>query len=94
VAGGYRHAKLVQLELGFRDASLDPLGNTAEVMILELLPAGWRGADEGAATHHEIGAHGEMRAVDQEVFLLGTEGGVDALHSLVTEELEQGDRLL
>ena len=43
--------------------------------------------------HHEVGAQREVRAVDQEVLLLGAQRGEDALHALVAEQLEQLDRL-
>src|SRR5687767_10485326 len=35
-----------------------------------------------------------MRAIDEEVFLLGTEGGEDALNSLVAKKLQQLDGFL
>ena len=88
-----RHAELVQLVLRLGDARLDALRDAAEVVVLELLAARRRRADERAARHHEVGAQREVAAVDEEVFLLGSERGVDALHALVAEQLEQLDRL-
>ena len=44
-----------------------------------------------AAGHHEVGPHREVRAVDEEILLLGAERGVDAIHALVAEQLEQLD---
>jgi hypothetical protein len=73
-----RHAELVELRLDFGDARLNPLRDPAKVVILELLPARrWR-AHERAAAHDEVGAKREVVAVDQEVFLLGSERRVDA----------------
>ena len=68
-------------------------GNAAEVVVLELLAARRRRADERAAGHHEVGAQREVRAVDEEVLLLGAERREDAMHALVAEQLEQLDRL-
>ncbi len=94
MTSGDRHSELVQLELRFRDTTLNSLGNSTKVVILELLPA-WRGrADERTPSHHQIGAHGVVRAIDEEVFLLGPEGGEDALDTLVAEDLEELDGLL
>ena len=73
-----RHAELVQLVLDLGDAGLNALRNAAEVVILELLAARRRRADERASAHHEIGAEREVGAVDEEVFLLRSERGVDA----------------
>ncbi len=89
-----RHAELVQLVLDFGDARLNALGDAAEVVILELLSARRRRADQRAAGHHEVGAQREVRAVDEEIFLLGAERRVHALHALVAEQLEQLDRLV
>jgi hypothetical protein len=85
VAGGNRHSELVQLELCFGNASLDALRNSAEIVILQLLSTRRWSADEGTASHHEIRAHPEVRAIDEEIFLLGSQGREDALHSLVAE---------
>ena len=88
-----RHAQAIELVLDFGDARLNALGNAAEVVILELLSARRRRADERPAGHHEIGPHREVRAVDEEILLLGAERGVDAIHALVAEQLEQLDGL-
>ena len=94
VTSSDRHAELVQLELRFSNASLDALRDSAEVVVLELLPAWRRSADKGTPAHHQIGAHGVVRAIDEEVFLLGSEGGEDALDTLVAQELEELDGFL
>src|SRR5258708_15521154 len=94
VPGSDRHSELVQLELCFGNAALDALRNSAEVMVLELLPAWRRSTNESTATHHEVRAHREMCAIDEEIFLLGPERREDALDSLVTEQLQQRDGLL
>ena len=82
------HAQAIELVLHLGDAGLHALGDAAEVVVFELLAARRRRADDGAAAHHEIGAQGEVPAVDQEVFLLGAHGRVDAHGALVAEELE------
>src|SRR5205823_13968725 len=70
VTGRNGHAQLVQLEFGFGDATLDTLGNSAEIVILELLAARRRGADESTTSHHQIWTQSEVRAIDQELLLL------------------------
>ena len=74
-----RHAELVQLVLDFGDARLDALRDAAEVVILELLAARRRRAEQRAARHDEIRPHREVGAVDEEVLLLGSERRVDAI---------------
>src|SRR6059058_2196451 len=94
VSGGDRNAELVKLELRFRDAALNSLRNAAEVVILELLAARWRCANESASAHHEVRTHPEMRAVDKEILLLGPESREHPLHSLIAEQVEKRDRSL
>jgi hypothetical protein len=89
-----RDAELVELMLHLGDARLHALRNSTEVVILELLPARRRRADQRAAGHDEIRAHREMAAVDDEVLLLGPERRVDAVHAGVAEQLEQRDRAI
>ena len=85
------HAELVQLEFELRNASLHALRDATKVVVLKLLPARRRRTHERAATHHEVGAHRVVRAINNEVFLLGAHRGVDAVHALVAEEVEQFD---
>ena len=64
-------AQLVELVLHFGDAGLRALGDATEVVVLELLAAGRRRTDERAVRHHQVGTHGEMLPVNQEILLLG-----------------------
>src|SRR5690349_2343880 len=73
-----RNAELVELVLDLRNAGLDPFGDAAEVVILELLAARRRRADERAAGHNEIRSERKMTAINEEILLLGTQGRVDA----------------
>ena len=59
-----RHAELVQLVLDLGDALLDALGNAAEVMVLELLAARRRCADESASRHNEVRSQCKMTSID------------------------------
>ena len=94
VTRGDRHTELIQLELCLGDTALDSLRNSAEVVILELLATRRRCADESAAPHHQVRSQPEVTTIDEEVFLLGTECGEDALHTFIAEEIEQIDRFL
>jgi hypothetical protein len=89
-----KRGELVQLVLDLGDARLHALGDAAEVVVLELLPARRRRADERAAAHDEVGPQRVERAVDEEVLLLRAHRREDALHALVAEQLEERDRLL
>ena len=80
-----RHAELVQLVLDLGDARLNALRDSAEVVILELLTARRRRADERAARHDEVRPQREVRAVDQEVLLLGPHRRVHAVDAAVAE---------
>ncbi len=89
-----RDSEFVQLELGFGNTSLDTFRDSAEVVVLELLAARRRSANQSAAAHHQVRAHPEVRAIDEEVFLLGSKRREDSLYSSITKQLEQLDGLL
>ena len=65
-----------------------------EVVILHLLSLRCRCADEGTAGEHEVLTLGVEVLIDQEVLLLGADGGVDAGNLLLTEDVEQLRRRL
>ena len=86
VAGLHRDAELAQLGLGVEHAGEDPLGDRAEVVVVELVALRRLGAEQRAARGHQVGALEEVLLVDQEVLLLGADGGEDALRLLVAED--------
>ena len=88
-----RHAHLEQLELRFGHAREHALGDGAEVLILHLLALRRLGAEERAAGVDQVGARKIEVAVDEEVLLLGTAGGVDAL-GRGAEQLQHANGLL
>ena len=88
-----RHAELEQLELGLDHAGQDALGDGAEVLVLQLLALGRLGAEEGAAGVDQVGPGVVEVLVDQEVFLLGADGG-EHLRRVGAEELEDAQGLL
>ena len=92
VAGLDRDAELAQLELGLQHAGEDPLRDRAEVVVVELVALGRLGAEQGAAGGDQVGALEEVLLVDQEVLLLGADGGEDALALLVAEQPQRLDR--
>ena len=71
VAGLGGDAELEELALGVHHEAEHPLGDGAEVVVVELLALGRLGAEEGAAGVEQVGAGEEEVAVDQEVLLLG-----------------------
>ena len=78
VAGLDRHAELVQLVLALQHAGQDALGDRAEVMVVELVALGRLGAEQRAAGGDQVGALEVEGLVDQEVLLLGADGGEHA----------------
>ena len=71
VAGLDRDAELAHLQLGLQHAGEDPLGDRAEVVVVELVALGRLGAEQGAAGADQVGALEVVLLVDQEVLLLG-----------------------
>src|SRR6476646_3735972 len=86
-----RNAELVQLVLDLGDTRLNALWYAAEVVILELLAPRRGSADERAAGHDEIRSQGEVTSINQEILLLGSKRGINAVHTLVAKHLEERD---
>ena len=90
-----RHAEAVELELGVGHEGQHPGRDGAEVVVLELLPLGRPGAEEGPLAGHQVGPLEEELPVDQEVLLLRAHRGEDPGDPGVgAEELEDAERLL
>ena len=91
----HRHADAEHFRLGIGHEREHARRNRAEVVIVELLTLGRPGAEQRALARHEVGTAIEQLAVDQEVFLLRTDGGDDAGDAGVgAEEPEDPHRLL
>ena len=71
VAGLGRDAELEQLALGVHHEAEHPLGDRAEVVVVELLALRRLGAEQRAAGVDQVGPGQEEVPVDQEVLLLG-----------------------
>ena len=90
----HRHAQPVELLLRLGHEGEHPRRNGPEVVILELLPLGRPGAEQGALGDEQVGPREVEVAVDQEVLLLGADRGVDAGDALVgAEDLQDAQRL-
>src|SRR3546814_4219228 len=63
-----------------------PVGNGAEVVVVELLTLGRLGAKQGAAGIHQVGTGQEEVPVDQEVLLLGTAERHDVVETAVPKQ--------
>ena len=94
VAGLDRHAELLQLALGVEHAGEDPLGDRAEVVVVELVALGRLGAEQRAAGGDQVGPLEVVLLVDQEVLLLGADGREHARGVAVAEQLQRADRRL
>ncbi len=92
MAGLDRDAELPHLQFGLHHEGQHPLGNRAEVVVVELVPLRRLGAEQGAAGGDQVGALEEVLLVDQEVLLLGSDGREDALGLVVAEQAQRLDR--
>ena len=100
-----RRGDLIVLRLG-KDAELPQLFvqvchifghaglDDAEIVVVHLLALGRLRAEERPAAVDEILALFIHRAVDEEVFLLGSDRGADAFDVLIAEQLQDAHRLL
>ena len=86
-----RHAQLGELELGLHHAGEHALGDGAEVVVVELVALGRLRAEEGPARVDEVGPLEVELLVDQEVLLLGADGGEHARGGLVAQKPERTD---
>ncbi len=94
VAGLDRHAELGQLALDLEHAREDPLRDRSEVVVIELVALGRLGSEQRAAGGHQVRALEVVLLVDQEVLLLGADGGEHPLGGAVAEQLERAHRRL
>ncbi len=85
VLGLSRDAQLPQLVVDLLHEGVDGGADGAEVVLLELLALGGLAAKEGAAGEDEVGALLEVLLLDEEVLLLGADGGDDRGHVLAKE---------
>ena len=88
VPGLGRDAELEQLTLGVHHEAEHPLGDGAEVVVVELLALRRLGAEQRAAGVEQVGPGEEEVPVDQEVLLLGPAERHDVLGVLVAEQLQ------
>ena len=94
VAGLDRHAQLLQLALGVEHVGEDPLGDGPEVVVVELVALGRLGAEQRAARGDQVGTLEVVLLVDEEVLLLGSDGGEHPRRLAVAEQLQRADRRL
>ena len=93
VLGLGQDAELPELLIQVLHICLDPRLYAAEIVVVELLALGRAGAEEGAAGADQVAALLEELLIDEEVLLLGADGGVHAPDVLVAEELEHAQGL-
>ena len=80
-------AELPELVVDLLHEGVDRRADGAEVVLLELLALNRLAAKERAATHDEVRALLEVLLLDEEVLLLGADGGHDVLGG-TAEELQ------
>ena len=82
-----------QLAVQIHHEREDPLADGTEVLILQLLALGRRGAKESAPGEHQVGTLGRQAAVDEEVLLLGPDVREHPSGGLVAEPAQDAQRL-
>ncbi len=88
VAGLGRDAELEELAFAVEHVREHPVGDRAEVVVVELLPLGRFRAEQGASGVQQVGPAVEEALVDQEVLLLRSGERHDGVGLFVAEELE------
>jgi hypothetical protein len=94
VASLGRDAQAPQLAIEIHHEGQDPLADRAEVLVLELLALGRRGAEQGPAGEDQVGSLLGQPPVDQEVLLLGADVGEHPLSGRVAEPAQDAEGLL
>jgi len=74
VAGAEGNTELIGFGFEIAHECIDAFGDAAEIKIFELLALGRSVTEDGATAHDEIGTGIEQTFVNNEVFLLPTEG--------------------
>ena len=72
----------------------DSLADSAEVMVVHLLPLRRHGADQGTACIYEILSLEELLPVYDEIFLLSTNRWCDLVGSRIAKEPQESESLL
>ena len=88
VAGLRGNTQAVELILDVLHEHLNPLGDGAEVVVVELLPLGRRRAKQAATGELQVRAERHQGVVHQEVLLLRAAAGVDRGDLGLTEQLQ------
>ena len=86
-----RDSELCQLLLDLEHVGEHPLGDRAEVVVVQLVALGGLGAEQRAPGRHQVGAFEEVLLVDQEVLLLAAGRREDPRGVLDAEQLERLD---
>ena len=94
MAGLGRDAQAPELAVEIHHEGQHALADGAEVLVFELLALGRGSAEEGAAGEDEVRALLGQASVDQEVLLLGPDGGEDAAGGGVAEPAQDAQGLL
>ena len=92
VLGLGRHGELPELVIELLHELVDRRADGAEVVLLKLLALDRLAPKERAAAHDEVGARCVVLLLDEEVLLLGADGGGDA-RDVLAEDLEHALRL-
>ncbi|MPM33496.1 hypothetical protein SDC9_80072 [bioreactor metagenome] len=88
-----QYAKLPELCIEVFHKGLYARFDGTEVMVFQFLPLGGAGAVERAAGKYQIRAAVEHRLIDEEILLLGADGGNDFCNVLVAKEFDNAHRL-
>ena len=93
VLGGGGDAQLPELLVQVGHEGAHPVPDDAEVLVLQLLPLGGGGAEQGAAGVDQVPALQILLPVHQEILLLGTHRGEHLLGLSVAEQTQDAQTL-
>ena len=88
------HAQLEQFRLRIRHERQNALGDIGEILVFQFLPLRRLGAEKRPSTVDQVRTKQIKALVDQEVFLLRSDGREDVRCFLVPEQSQDAQRLL
>lgn len=86
-----RDTEFVKLQFSFRQAGQDTGWDLSKVMVIQLLVLWGNNAQQGTSANLEIRTHVVNLTINQEEFLLGSQGSINLLGFLVAQQVEELD---
>ena len=93
MAGAHRHPQTEQSVFHIHHEGQHPTRNDAVVLVLEFLPLGRTGSEQGASGHQQIGPGGHELIVDEKILLLQSAVGYHGQRAFHPEQAQHAQRL-